>query len=485
MQNQSLTGQPVAGKRSSMGCFLAIALSVLAIGLWAVFTGIRQYGKQPNAIVPVIFGAIFSLVGLGLVIGARYGASASAKLDELKARNPDKPWMWRDDWARGVIRDSNKAGTFGIWIFTALWNAISFPIAWMATRHLTGEERLPYLILLFPLAGIFLLIGAIYQTLRSMKFGTSECHLERVPIVPGRAFRGHIALNTQAEAPAGYRVRISSLRYVSTRSGKHQQTVEHQLWDAQIVVPQSAAMRSPAGTRVPFQLAAPPDAHVTDESKFSDRYIWRIAVTAELPGVDYFAQFDVPVFHTGEPTDGSEFAAFEARHRSEAARHEIAPASGVRIARLPNGGEEFHIEAKKTFGSVVQSLLFLLVWNAAIVAMIHFEAPWGFPAFFIAIDLLLLIGTVNFFFGKTTISVDTAGVRVHKKIFGPGSTTTYEADSIASIDGTAPAQNSKTFGLTMKLTDGRTRTLSSQLPDRDSADTVAAKMLADLRRSSG
>ena len=484
MQNQSLTGQAVAGKRSSMGCFLAVALSVLAIGLFALYTGIRQYGKQPNALAPIIFGAIFTIVGLGLILGARYGASRSAKLDEMKTRYPDQPWMWREDWSRGVIGDSNKAGTFGLWIFAVVWNAISFPIAWIATRHGDSEERLAYLILLFPLAGVFVLIGAIYQTLRSMKFGTSQCHLERVPIVPGRAFRGHIDLNTQAEAPGGYRVRISSLRYVTTGRGKHRSTTEHQLWDAEILVPQGAAMRSPSGTRIPFQLAAPPDAHVTDENNLNDRYVWRIAVTADLPGVDYFAQFDVPVFHTGETNDGSEFAAFEQRHRSEAARHEVAPASGVRIARLPGGGEEFHIEAKKTFGSVTQSLLFLLAWNAAIAAMIYFHTPWGLPAFFIAIDLLLLVGTVNFFFGKTTIRVDTAGVRVHKKIFGPGSTTTYEADSIASIDGTAPAQNSKTFGVTLKLTDGRTRTLSSQLPDRASADIVAAKMLADLRRSS-
>jgi hypothetical protein len=52
------------------------------------------------------------------------------------------------------------------------------------------------------------------------------------------------------------------------------------------------------------------------------------------------------------------------------------------------------------------------------VAMIHFEAPWGFPAVFIAIDLLIIVASVDYFFGRSTIEVDGSGVRLRKQWLG-------------------------------------------------------------------
>lgn len=84
----------------------------------------------------------------------------------------------RDDWARGTIKDWNKGRAIAIWVFTVIWNAISFPVAFVSSPAITKGK----LILIFPLLGIILLISAVYQTLRMMKFGTSTCHLDRVPI---------------------------------------------------------------------------------------------------------------------------------------------------------------------------------------------------------------------------------------------------------------------------------------------------------------
>lgn len=187
---------------------------------------------------------------------------------------------------------------------------------------------------------------------------------------------------------------------------------------------------------------------------------------------------------TGQEVDGSEFAAFQQRHRVEAGRHQNAPASGVEITRLPGGVEEFGIHAKKTFGGVLGSLLFLAVWNAAVVAMIHFDAPWGFPAVFIPLDLLFVVSTIDYFFGRSTIEVDASGVRVRKQWLGVGLTPkSYAPATIDSIESTTAGADSKSFGVTLKLSDGGTRLLGTNLPDRESADTVAAKMMADLGRA--
>lgn len=484
MPSQPVTSTSGVSSRLGFGCLILFALPFAGGGLLALVQGIRLYGTKPDAIVAIIVGGVFTLVGLLLMLGAWYGASASAKKNALQAQNPGKPWKWRDDWADGVIKDSNKGSAIGIWIFAVIWNSVSFPAALLVVRpELAKENLLALLVLLFPLVGIILLISAIYQTLRGMKFGTSTCHLERVPIVPGRAFHGHIQLNTDAAPENGYRLRIASIHAVTTRRGRNRSTTEHLLWDDEIAVDASAAMRSPMGTRVPFQFATPPDSHVTDDSDSYDRYSWRLSASAEFPGVDYAAQFDIPVFQTGEAVDGSEFAAFEHRHRVEAARQQVGAASGVQITTLPGGGEEFRIQARKTSGSAFGSLLFLGIWNAAIVVMIHFHAPWGIPAVFIALDLLIIAGSIDYFLGRSTVTVDAAGVRVRREWLGAGSTKSYDAPTIASIDGTPAGQNSTSFGVTLKLTDGSTRLLGAYLPDRESADVVAAKMMADLGRA--
>ena len=207
--------------------------------------------------------------------------SARRSTKALKAEYPDKPWMWRDDWANSAIRDSNKLATIGLWVFTVIWNALSFPIAWFARPQISGEKLMVLIVYAFPLAGVILLLTAIYRTLRSAKFGTSLCHLERVPIVPGRMFRGDIEMKTDVAPANGYRLRVLSIRSVTTRTGKNRSTSERLLWDSEIVVDSTAAMRSPMGTRVPFQFATPPDSHPTDDQDFYDRYLWRLTASAE------------------------------------------------------------------------------------------------------------------------------------------------------------------------------------------------------------
>jgi hypothetical protein len=44
-------------------------------------------------------------------------------------------------------------------------------------------------------------------------------------------------------------------------------------------------------------------------------------------------------------------------------------------------------------------------------------------------------------------------------------------------------QNSTAFGITLKFSDGTSRLLGGFLPNRESADVVAAKMMADLGRA--
>lgn len=484
MQLEASASRPKTSSRMGLGCLVLFGLPFLAVGLLTLWQGIRDYGAKSDSKFLIIFGLVFALAGAAVMLAGFFGSSAQRKKSEREIAHPGEPWMWSEEWANRSIRDSNRAGAIGMWVFAVLWNAIAFPITWVALPQFSREQPMVLIVLIFPLAGVILLLVAIYQTLRSMKFGTSICHLEGVPIVPGRLFRGDIELKTDAAPADGYRLRLASVRVVTTGSGKSRSTTEHVLWDEETVVDATAVMRSPMGTRVPFQFATPPDSHPTDEQDSSDRYVWRLSATAQLPGVDYAAQFDLPVFQTGETVDGAEFAAFQERHRAEAARHPIRPTSGVAITKLSGGGQEYRIHANKTVGGVISSLIFLAVWNAAIAAMIHFEAPWGVPAVFIALDILFIISALDYFLGRSTITVDASGVRVLRQWSGLASKEkAWPASDIVSIDATSVAAGTDASNLTLKLRDGRTQAFGSNLPDRESAEAVAAKMMADLGRT--
>jgi hypothetical protein len=48
--------------------------------------------------------------------------------DKLQAAFPDKPWMWRDDWAAGYISSSNRTILAVAWGFAIVWNLVSTPL---------------------------------------------------------------------------------------------------------------------------------------------------------------------------------------------------------------------------------------------------------------------------------------------------------------------------------------------------------------------
>jgi hypothetical protein len=472
---------PSAGSnRLGAGCLILFSLPFTLCGGFVIFQALRQPWKMPESLLLAGFGSVFLLAGLGISAAGWFGSKSAAAEAARKQQFPDQPWMWRDDWAAGHIKEYGGAQTIAIWVFAIIWNAISWPVAMIIRPEIEKGNKVVLFALLFPLVGIFLFIAAIRQTIQRMKFGKSICHIDSIPIKPGHRFRGELELRTDLSPQSGYRFQLTNIRAVTSGSGKNRSTHESTLWEDERIVDPSGAMRSPVGTRVPFELIVPPDAQTTDATDSNDRYYWRLSASADLPGVDYEATFELPVFSTGEPVDVHEFAAYQQSHRVEAAHHELPQDCGVVATPLATGGEEFRLAAKKTFSGVLGSLFFLGAWNAAIWAMIHFHVPWGIPAVFGALDLIFIFGTIDYLFGRSTIEADRAGIRVRRTRLGFGSTRTFEEPRIESIDVLGQSGGGGTFTVTLKLKDGGKPFIANYLTTRGTADVLAAKMWTAL-----
>ena len=90
----------------------------------------------------------------------------------------------------------------------------------------------------------------------------------------------------------GIQTKLSCVRPRTTGSGKNRSTPETVLWQDQH---QTAGGMTDA---IAVRFAIPADRRATDDTDPDDQIVWRLNTRAELPGVDFAAQFEVPVFKT-------------------------------------------------------------------------------------------------------------------------------------------------------------------------------------------
>ena len=142
-----------------------------------------------------------------------------------------------------------------------------------------------------------LIIAATYTGLRRMKFGVSVCTIDSVPIHRGHNFHGEIEMRGDAVPDDGYRLRLVCVRRVVRGSGKSQSIEETPIAQQETRVSAASVMRlATGGVRIPFSMTAQSEGAACDIRNARDQILWRLEATAEMPGIDYAASFELPVF---------------------------------------------------------------------------------------------------------------------------------------------------------------------------------------------
>lgn len=234
------------------------------------------------AFIPLVF-VLVGAAGLGWVVFGRSDTSPVAAAS-------DAPWSRRPDWAAGQIKSSNKSTMIGAWVFAGLWNSISWIIA-IVFQTAAREEGThdAWFVWFFPAIGIALLVWAIRATARWRKFGEATLELAGPCGAIGGVLAGRLQLGRFVQPDDGFRLTLRCVRRVTTGSGKNRSTHESELWQTE--------QRVAGGTdTMAVQFYIPPDCEESSDENPNSRVIWRLDVKAKVPGVDYLAQFEVPVF---------------------------------------------------------------------------------------------------------------------------------------------------------------------------------------------
>jgi hypothetical protein len=116
-----------------------------------------------------------------------------------------------------------------------------------------------------------------------------------MPGVLGGWLRGTIQI--PPEVPDGIEARV---RLVCHRRATGSSRLDYDVWEAESSARTSSSM--PVEFRIPFNLPASDLPEMPSEGTM--RVSWLLSVKASLPGVDYDAVFNVPVFAT-EASDAS------------------------------------------------------------------------------------------------------------------------------------------------------------------------------------
>jgi hypothetical protein len=456
----------------ALGCGVLFLLPFAGVGLVTALQALRAAAASnwSQAGFFSIFALTFGGVGFGGLILLAAGRRRLADAEARQAQHPDAPWLWRADWASGVITDSSRTEMWTAWVFAALWNLIGFPGGVLGARTAIREgNRLAFIALVFPAIGLGLLAWAVRATLRYRRFGVSRFELSHNPGVVGHTLAGTVRTPSDLRPPEGFDVVLSCIRRETTGSGRNRSTTEHLLWQEE-----RRAMGGPGGLPVTF--AIPADAHPSDPTTSDDRVLWRLEVTGDVPGIDYVAKFEVPVFHTAE-SDAPSTDADRAAVSAATVPADYRQPAGSRIeVSTTHRGTEIYFPPARNPGFAIGITVFTAIWLGAIALMRALYAPILFPIVFGLFALLLIYFLLEAWLGVTLVTAGNGQVTIATGWLVPRRERTLRAGEIAGVTTRLASQQGDTafYDISIETTAGARVAAGRSVRDKREAEWLAA-----------
>jgi hypothetical protein len=241
------------------------------------------------------FGAVFLLAGLGLMGSGIWSyRKESIRQTQLKA-DPRRPWLADPD-TRGFILRSGSLGTvlvsWAVSLFLLLFLSV-FAIA------IGGDPDVPLVVKVvlsfFALVGLAMLGGAIYSTLQYLKYGQSTLLLSQMPLAVGGSFSAVLMIKRHLITDDGCKMTVKCVKSVTTGSGKNSHTDRTELFARTVTVKADLIKPQEGRSAIPLQMEIPgglPGRVLEGRTKIN----WTLNAEAETPGIDFAAEFDLPVY---------------------------------------------------------------------------------------------------------------------------------------------------------------------------------------------
>jgi HEAT repeats len=463
-----------------------------------IFSGAFGAPDQPqqNLWVGVLVSTIFILVGGGIVYGTVAGTRKLEEQAAAEQSNPESPWLWRKDWAVSRAESKNRNSTISLWTLAIFWNTIVFTVAFSVTPKLRQTSNLVILVpLSFCVIGLVLAGMAIRASIRRKRFGETYFEFASLPFCPGKSLKGTIHLRFNAEARHGIDLRLRCVRQVVTGSGKNRSIQESVLWQGDKNVPQEMVMPGPMGdAAIPVEFSIPSDAYESCEDQPDDKVLWLLHAQADVPGVNYWDDFEVPVFRlTQSPvSDSVSTSSFSApmgaapAFQFDASDVSAPPNPRVVVTTGVNNGTEFYFPPFRNPGQVLLLSVFTAIWTGIVYFLMHSHAPRFFAAVFGFFDIFLIYGLMRAAMGSFHVEIGNGKIIFRRTLLGMGAAREIPFSEIAQILPEEIAQQKgarPSYSLCLSTRAGKKLTLADAIDNRQEARWVAAQLekLAGLK----
>ncbi len=387
----------------------------------------------------------------------------------LQEQNPDKPWLHKPEWSIGKIKSSNKKSTYLTLLFALVWNLISWPITILFVPEILKEKNYALLfVFLFPLIGIGLIIWTVVSFIRLIKYGESVFIMKSIPGVAGGALKGIIVTKVNVKSENGFKVELNCINRHYSGTGKNRSTAERILWQDEYLIKHEVFEDDPTQSAIPVLFKIPFDAKETNEENPRDAIIWKLKISADVPGIDYKAIFEIPVFRTEESRENFEIDSSSLnKYMEKTTGDSLLKSSGIISEKLMNGGVKFIFP---TAGKkAIPLFLFSIVWSVVVALLwIIGSPPMMIKIIFTAVLPFLFYGFLDRLLYKSEVTVSNGSISIMNGWIGFRSVHNLSSSDIEEIKLEDTTQSDKViFSSIILITNsGKKITIARRIDDR-------------------
>ncbi|HNW33853.1 MAG TPA: DUF3592 domain-containing protein [Candidatus Ozemobacteraceae bacterium] len=246
-----------------------------------------------------ILGSVFLILGSVFLAGGIWSI-----VQRKPPIDPDRPWIGDGPWEGFQIKSGGWSDIILAWgvalsisLFESIFVVFVFgdPTVPMVVKGLLG---------VFILFAVALIVRAAYITVRRMKYGDSLLLLSQIPLIPGGEFAGVVLTKRSLKADDGCKATLRCIAIIRKESGgsDNETTYSEDVQYEKSVIVRADLNRGPTNrSAIPVRFDIPGHLPV----RFLNGYPqirWKLVLEAETPGVNYFAEFELPVYAIDNPS---------------------------------------------------------------------------------------------------------------------------------------------------------------------------------------
>ena len=487
--------------RIQLGCGAAFLTLFMLVGmgfLALILGGVQTQGKEVALAVASVF-VLFPLFGL-IQVARHWNRAGEADLGRGKGADEQR----RKSHAPGnaVVLGNSPAGGIAVMaIFTLLWFGPVVAITILAWDKISQQGWTVGLIVVFWLAGLFLISLTVNAILHAFKYPRASLVLDAVPARLGGWLSGVVRAPLSVHE-GEITLSVSAVKVMrGGRSGSRRWT----LWTDVKLLDGARCERRGDHVAVPFALRLPPNnpepesvaAHLLQGSNdlVGPDVTWDVTVDADVPGVDYRDTFYVPVADAdpGAPAPPAE------------APRAMPILAGEKLAgHLPGRVEHGHDADSFVFPSrplwlawvVVPALIAGVCLADAALRVIQGGTPddqsaVGFLSFMsfnasaftaLAMGGLAALSLLGLMFDTRRIDVTPSEVRVRRGVMGIGFHRTIPRGQVTAVEAKPfGLQQPTTYEVKLLLHGGGTQSVATGMRTVDQAEALAARLRGILQ----